>query len=292
MLKNNPLVSVIINCYNGEKYLREAIDSVINQTYDNWEIIFWDNQSTDSTAEIVRGYNDSRIHYFYAVNHTTLGEARNLAVEKANGEYINFLDVDDIWDVDKLKEQIEIVQLEHNLVVYTPFEIIVEQGVDKVMQRNYNRIRKIHRKEDHIYKDLLKHNFIIFSSVLFKKELYEKIGGINNTFQQNEDYELLLKCALLSDFSTTKISKTYYRIHKANNSITNGIIGLYENREIFNGLPDSKEQRKAIYYNEARIGYFMILNEKKYISGIKHILNESRLKCLLNLIVCKIDSYF
>ena len=53
-MEQNPLVSVIINCFNGEKYLREAIDSVINQTYQNWEIIFWDNQSTDSTAEIVK----------------------------------------------------------------------------------------------------------------------------------------------------------------------------------------------------------------------------------------------
>ena len=64
MERKNPLVSVIINCYNGEKYLREAIDSVIAQTYSNWEIIFWDNQSTDSSAEIVKSYNDDRIKYY------------------------------------------------------------------------------------------------------------------------------------------------------------------------------------------------------------------------------------
>ena len=86
MQNSNPLISVIINCYNGEKYLREAIDSVINQTYQNWEIIFWDNQSTDSSKQIVTSYKDNRIHYFCAPTHTSLGEARNLAVEKANGE--------------------------------------------------------------------------------------------------------------------------------------------------------------------------------------------------------------
>nr|MCH9813328.1 glycosyltransferase [Campylobacterota bacterium] len=76
---NQPLVSVVINCYNSDTYLKEAIESVFNQTYQNWEIIFWDNQSTDRSAEIIKSYNDNRIKYFYAPVHTPLGEARNLA---------------------------------------------------------------------------------------------------------------------------------------------------------------------------------------------------------------------
>ena len=62
-MNNQPLVTIIMNCYNGEKYLKEAIDSVYNQTYDNWEIIFWDNASTDKSAEIAKSYN-SKIRYF------------------------------------------------------------------------------------------------------------------------------------------------------------------------------------------------------------------------------------
>ena len=80
-----PLVSVIMNCYNGEKYIREAIDSVISQTYQNWEIIFWDNQSTDRSAEIVKGYNEPRIRYVYAQKHTLLYEARNYAIVESSG---------------------------------------------------------------------------------------------------------------------------------------------------------------------------------------------------------------
>ena len=60
-----PLVSVIMNCHNGDKYLEEAIKSVIKQTYKNWEIIFWDNNSTDKSAEIVNSFKDDRIKYFY-----------------------------------------------------------------------------------------------------------------------------------------------------------------------------------------------------------------------------------
>ena len=61
-----------MNCYNGEKYLREAIDSVLAQTYENWELIFWDNQSADDSASVINSYNDDRIRYFYAKNHTNL----------------------------------------------------------------------------------------------------------------------------------------------------------------------------------------------------------------------------
>ena len=103
-----PLVSVLINCFNGEKYLRQAIESVLAQTYKNWEIVFWDNQSTDSSAEKFHQYaeNDNRLRYFYANKHTLLYEARNLAIKKARGEFIAILDADDWWHPRKLEMQI------------------------------------------------------------------------------------------------------------------------------------------------------------------------------------------
>ena len=104
-MTDNPLISIIMNCYNGEKYLQEALDSVINQTYKNWELIFWDNQSTDKSTNIVHSYNDNRIKCFYSKKHTLLYEARNLAIEKSQGGYLAFLDVDDYWDLTKLEKQ-------------------------------------------------------------------------------------------------------------------------------------------------------------------------------------------
>jgi glycosyltransferase involved in cell wall biosynthesis len=95
-----------MNCYNGDKYLRQAIDSVLAQTYSNLEIIFWDNQSTDSSAQIVKSYADTRLRYFYAPRHTWLYEARNYAIENARGEFVAFLDVDDWWLPRKLEQQI------------------------------------------------------------------------------------------------------------------------------------------------------------------------------------------
>ena len=69
-MTSKPLVSILMNCYNGEKFLREAIESVLAQTYNNWELIFWDNQSTDRSAEIFKSYFDKRLKYFYALKHT------------------------------------------------------------------------------------------------------------------------------------------------------------------------------------------------------------------------------
>ena len=97
----DPKVSIIINCLNPEFFLQEAIDSIYAQTYHNWEIILWDNASTEDIQSFITSYDD-RLHYFKAEKTVNLGEARNLAMSKAKGELIAFLDCDDIWMPDKL----------------------------------------------------------------------------------------------------------------------------------------------------------------------------------------------
>ena len=111
MMKNAPLVSIIMNCYNGEQFLQEAINSVYGQSYANWEIIFWDNASTDNSSSIAKSY-DERIRYHLASKTTSLGEARNFALNKASGIYVAFLDCDDIYLTDKLEQQVKFLGLE------------------------------------------------------------------------------------------------------------------------------------------------------------------------------------
>ena len=94
---NYPLVSIIMNCYNGETYLADALKSIISQTYKNFEVIFWDNQSHDNSAFIYKSFKDKRLKYYYAKKHTSLYRARNLALKKTRGEFIAFLDTDDVW---------------------------------------------------------------------------------------------------------------------------------------------------------------------------------------------------
>ena len=85
-------ISIIMNCFNGEKFLNESINSLLNQTYKNWELIFFDNKSTDKSANIVKNLNDKRIKYYRSNNKIKLGLARKKALDKANGEFIAFLD--------------------------------------------------------------------------------------------------------------------------------------------------------------------------------------------------------
>ena len=112
-----PLVSVIINCLNGEKYLKKCIKSVLNQTYKNFEIIFWDNQSTDASKEILLKFKDQRIKYFNSKKILDLSEARNKAIKVSKGSYITFLDVDDWYIPKKLELQLKEFSKNENIGV-------------------------------------------------------------------------------------------------------------------------------------------------------------------------------
>ena len=100
-----PKVTVIMNCYNSAEHLREAMDSVFRQTWGDWEIVFWDNCSTDDSAAVARSYGP-RVRYFLAEKNVPLGAARNLAIAKAEGELLAFLDCDDEWLPTKLEKQV------------------------------------------------------------------------------------------------------------------------------------------------------------------------------------------
>ena len=102
------LISIIMNCHNGEIYLNESVNSIINQTYKNWELIFFDNYSKDNSAHILKKYKDRRIKYFYSKRLLNLGLARKKALSKARGKFIAFLDTDDIWKKDKLRRQLKV----------------------------------------------------------------------------------------------------------------------------------------------------------------------------------------
>lgn len=289
-MTEQPLVSVIINCYNGEKYLREAVDSVLAQTYHNWEIVFWDNQSTDSTREIVKSYGDSRIHYFYASEHTPLGEARNLAVEKANGVYINFLDADDVWMPEKLEKQITLLKPGEVETIITGYDIIADEKAKKLplyAAFMYSRDKEV--KSRLSFKDFLsKGPMIVFSSVLFNKTIYQDLGGIDSELEQNEDFDIILKTATKTDIGYLKGYYTLYRIHGNNNSVANGVLGYVENRRIFARFPKTPELEKAIKVNETRIVAYDLMEKKSLKLFLSDIVLKGRTLIFFSLFVKKI----
>ena len=134
-------ISILMNCYNSDEYLKESIDSVIKQTYKDWEIIFWDNQSTDNSAKIVKSYNDKRIKYYYALKHTSLYEGRSCALKYCDGEYLAFLDCDDLWMSEKLEKQINIFENKVNVVLVHTNTIFFNSDTNKErISNNKNKI--------------------------------------------------------------------------------------------------------------------------------------------------------
>ena len=125
-----------MNCYNGEKYLRDAINSVISQKYNNWELIFWDNLSTDKSSEIFNSYKDNRLKYYCAQSHSNiLYKAKNYALEKTNGDFIAFLDVDDWWLPNKLERQIPLFKDSEVGLVYGNVWLFFEKENKKKIYR-------------------------------------------------------------------------------------------------------------------------------------------------------------
>lgn len=182
----NKKISVIVNCYNGEKYLKECIDSVLNQTYKNIEIIFWDNKSNDSSKKLLTQYNDNRIKYFLSKEHTTLGKARNLAIQKATGEFIAFLDVDDIWLSQKLEKQI-LAFNDQAVGVVASNTIFFNKNKQKALYR-----RK--QKNGYIFKQLLENYNLSLETVVIRRSALNKLDHwFDERFSAIEECDLFLR---------------------------------------------------------------------------------------------------
>ena len=125
---NSDLVSIIMPSYNTAKYIKNSIQSVINQTYTNWELIIVDDCSTDNTDEVVNGIIDDRIHYIKNEKNSGAAVSRNRALREAKGKWIAFLDSDDLWMPQKLNEQIRFMKDNNYHFSYTNYEEIDEQS--------------------------------------------------------------------------------------------------------------------------------------------------------------------
>lgn len=260
-----PLVSIIINCLNCEKYLNKAIKSVLDQTYNNWEIIFLDNNSKKLIKNLLNEYKDSRIKYFKNNKTTSLFEARNIAISKTNGDFIAFLDSDDFWVKDKIKSQISIFNDKEVNLIYSKAWVIEE---------NNNKRINIRKKlpSGYILDDLLlNENFICFSSIMIRKESLNLSKDIfNSSFEVSGDYDFLLRFAYKNYFYCINEPLVFYRIHENNLSKLGYTKLLNENYKIYDQLLSdgniSKNKNLNFFYQnilfiEGR--YYAIYGEKK-----------------------------
>ena len=212
-MPEQPLVSVIMNCFNGEKYLREALESVLAQTYSNWELIFWDNQSTDQSAELFKSYDDSRFKYYYASKHTLLYEARNYAVSRSHGEFIAFLDVDDWWDSEKLEKQIPLFNDPEVGLVYGNYWFENERkGTRKV-----RRCKQL--PSGRILNELLNQYVVGLLTIVVRRQAFEGLGRpFDPQYHVIGDFDLTVRLAITWKLACVQEPIAHCRWHGANES--------------------------------------------------------------------------
>lgn len=161
------IVSVIMNGFNAAAYVDAAIESVMAQTYPHWEIVFWDNCSTDATAAIVRRHDERRLRYFLAPSFTPLGQARNLAIREARGEFIAFLDCDDVWLPSKLKRQLPLFDDPEVGLVYSDTVFFNARGDEK---RAYGGVLP---GRNRCFRQLLGRYFLAMETVVLRRRALE-----------------------------------------------------------------------------------------------------------------------
>lgn len=166
------LISIIIPVYNKEKYIKETINSVLNQTYSNFELILVDDYSSDTSIDLIKKFEDPRIKIISLLENKGVSNARNIGVENSFGRYVCFLDADDLWKQKKLENQLDFMLKNNYAFSFTDYEYMNEDSSAT------GRFAKIPDKLN--YKEALKKTTIFTSSVMFdtyiinKKDLFMK----------------------------------------------------------------------------------------------------------------------
>ncbi|EDT78822.1 glycosyltransferase [Clostridium perfringens] len=176
---NNELVSIITPVYNAERFLKETLDSVRNQSYQNWEMILVDDCSKDSSEKIIKEYIslDNRIKYIKLETNSGAAVSRNIAIKKSKGRYIAFLDSDDIWKENKLRKQISFMKKNNIGFSFSMYDVITESG-EKI-----NRVIKVPKVID--YKEYLKNTIIGCLTVVIDREICGDFEMVN--IRKNQD---------------------------------------------------------------------------------------------------------
>jgi len=278
-----PLISVIVNAYNGAETLDETLTSILNQSYRSLELIVWNDASTDTTSAIVSALNDSRIRYFESSQNLGLAKARARALREARGDWVAFLDQDDLWHEDHLLRAISALDdLSDVGFVYARTLRFSASG----MQVDYD-----HRHEyealpsGYIFQDLLRDScFIAMGSVVFQRAILDKVGDLPQSIDACPDYYLYLKIAHEHQVAAVQEIGCYYRMHDKNMTKTYGasmqreILWLLD---LWKPLISDDLYRLRRKVHGSNLAVCELRQEKKPLSALKWLLRNGSLFYLL-----------
>jgi glycosyltransferase involved in cell wall biosynthesis len=201
-----PVISVIIPAYNAEKTIAQTIESVLNQSFVDFELLVINDGSTDSTLDVLGQIKDSRIQVF-SYGNAGVSAARNRGVSNSSGEFIAFLDADDLWTPDKLQEQLKALEDNKNAgLAYSWTDWIDESG-------QFLRPGGYINKNGNVFAALLHRDFVESgSNPLIRKQALSEVGGFDDSLAQAEDWDMWLRLAARYEFVCVPKPHILYRI--------------------------------------------------------------------------------
>lgn len=200
-----PTISVIIPAYNAEKTIQETIESVLNQTFPDLELIIINDGSTDGTLEVISSIKDSRIQVLSFPN-SGAQKSRNRGIEQAVGEYLSFIDADDLWTPDKLERQLKALQDNPEAgVAYSWTDYIDESGEPLPGGQHF-------KYTHHVYERLLLGDFIgSGSNPLIRQEAFSQVGNFDESLLGGQDWEMWIRLASKYQFTVVTATQVLYR---------------------------------------------------------------------------------
>lgn len=262
-MKVVPKISIIMNCYNSDEYLRIAINSICKQTFTNWELIFWDNQSTDTSAQIFQSYDDNRFKYFYSPTHTNLYTARNFALEKAVGEYITFLDCDDYWHPTKLEVQLKHMIENDAQISYSQYSIIDENNSESVKLNNSKATT-----EFKTFYDLAKRYDVGLLTIMIRRTLLLEAGlKFDGRYHIIGDFAFIMTSILTTPILSIAQPLANYRLHPNSETAKNLRLLSVEFTSWFNEIEYIKRTQPK--------SYDYLKSKKHYFSGLEAVTSRN-----------------
>ena len=266
-MSTKPLVSIIMNCYNGEQFLKVALNSLINQTYKNWELIFWDNKSQDNSINIFKSYNDARFKLYKSEEHTILYESRNKAIQKTSGELIAFLDTDDYWMPEKLEKQVELFKDDKVALVYGNFWVLNENSYFK---KKLFKSKKL--PTGFILKSILSNYTVGLLTIMIRKKSLKNLSEVFNIkFDLLADYDFVIRFSVDNKFECVQEPLACYRVHKKNTS-------LLQNKKQIEQLKAWYELIKSDSFFSSQKEIYEIDKKIKYMESLHLILEKNFFK--------------
>ncbi|WJI08921.1 glycosyltransferase family 2 protein [Methanobacterium sp. CWC-01] len=248
------MVSVLMSCYNHDKFVGEAIESVLGQTFQDFEFIILDNGSTDGSTQIIADYEkkDDRIRAIFHENNLGIPRALNELIDSANGKFLARIDSDDVWVEEKLEKQLEVMEQDENLVVWTEADLI--DGESRSTGGKFTEMYESSEKNGNLFDDLLAGNFLFCSSMMYKRE---NLDGIryNEHIRNLNDHKFNLDLSYRYDYYFVPEILSKYRLH-GGNTIFSDMEGWYKDymaigKYIAEEYPDklnSNENKKKLFH--------------------------------------------